>query len=99
MRKEEITFDTLPQAVALLLEKMEVLEKRMLDYKSSPAPQPDYVTIKEAIEILRGTVVIGTIYNWKHQGKIDSIKVGRKLLFKRSDIEEMLKGEIAKATD
>jgi hypothetical protein len=97
MRKEEITFDTLPQAVALLLEKMEVLEKRMLDHKSSPAAQPDYVTIKEAIEILRGTVVIGTIYNWKLQGKIDSIKVGRKLLFKRADIEAMLKGEIAKA--
>jgi excisionase family DNA binding protein len=66
--------------------------ERRLDAASAPPPQkPDHVTIHEAREILRNTVTIGTIYNWKHQGRISSTKVGRKLLFKRSDVEAMLK--------
>jgi excisionase family DNA binding protein len=50
------------------------------------------VTLREAQEILRGTVTVGTIYNWHSQGRIAANKVGRKLLFKRADIEAMLKG-------
>jgi hypothetical protein len=50
------------------------------------------LVLLEAQEILRGTVTVQTLYNWKYTGRIATTKVGRKLLFKRSDVEAMLKG-------
>lgn len=90
MEVKPITFENLPSAIGLLLAKVEGLERRLEAASAPPPPQPDYVTIKEAQEILRGTLVIGSLYNLKSQGKLAATKVGRKLLFKRSDIEAML---------
>jgi excisionase family DNA binding protein len=87
-----ITFETMPSAIGRLLAKVEGLERRLDATSAPPPPQPDYVTLKEARDILRGTVTVGTIYNWKSQGRISAIKIGRKLLFLRTDIEAMLKG-------
>ncbi len=91
MSTNSISFDSMPSMLSQLLAKVEGIERR-LAAASAPAPTPpDYVTLKEAQEILRHTVTVGTIYNWKCQGRIASTKVGRKLLFKRSDIEAMLR--------
>jgi excisionase family DNA binding protein len=87
---ETITFESMPSAIGRLLAKVENLERRLEATSAPPPPQPDYVTLKEAREILRGSVTVGTIYNWKSQGRISANKVGRKLLFKRADIEAML---------
>jgi len=90
MQNQPITHSNFPDAISLLLAKVEGLERRLDATSAPPPPQPDYVTLKEAREILRGTVTVGTIYNWKSAGRISAIKVGRKLLFKRADIEAML---------
>ena len=92
MENQKVTFELMPTILGQLLVKMECIERKLADAVPKQEPQHEYVTIKEAREILRGTVTIGTIYNWKHQGRISSTKVGRKLLFKRSDVEAMLKG-------
>jgi len=73
-----------------LLAKVEGLERRLDATSAPPPPQPDYVTITEALELLRGTLCRGSLYNLKSQGKLAATKVGRKLLFKRADIEAML---------
>jgi excisionase family DNA binding protein len=91
MQNQPITFETMPSVLGVLLAKVEGLERRLEAASAPPPPQPDFVTLKEAREILRGSVTVGTIYNWKSQGRISAIKVGRKLLFKRADIEAMLK--------
>jgi excisionase family DNA binding protein len=90
MQNQPITHSNFPDAIGLLLAKVEGLERRLDATSAPPPPQPDYVTLKEAREILRGTVTVGTIYNWKSQGRISATKCGRKLLFKRADIEAML---------
>ena len=92
MEKQTITFENMSLAISQLLAKVEGIERRLAAASAPPPQQPDYVTLKEAQEILRHTVTVGTIYNWKHQGRISSNKVGRKLLFKRIDVENMLKG-------
>ena len=92
MEKFTVTHDSLPMAVERLLAKVEGLEKRMAAATAPPPSEPEYVTLKEARQILCNTVTVGTIYNWKHQGRISSTKVGRKLLFKRTDVEAMLRG-------
>lgn len=91
MIQHPITFETLPSAIGLLLAKVEGLERRLEAASAPPPPQPDYVTLKEAQAILRGTLTTGSIYNLKSQGKLAATKVGRKLLFLRTDIEAMLK--------
>ena len=92
MERITVTHDSLPLAVEILLAKVEGIEKRLAAATAPPPPEPEYVTLKEARQILRNTVTVGTIYNWKHQGRISSTKVGRKLLFKRTDVEAMLRG-------
>jgi len=90
MQNQPITHSNFPDAIGLLLAKVEGLERRLEATTAPPPPQPDFVTLKEAREILRGSVTVGTIYNWKSQGRIAANKVGRKLLFRRADIEAML---------
>lgn len=98
MNTQEVTFNEMPSILGQLLAKVERIERKLADAVPKQEPQPEYVTITEARQILRGTVTIGTIYNWKHQGRISSTKVGRKLLFKRSDVEAMLKGNYSPTT-
>ena len=98
MENQKVTFELMPTILGQLLVKMECIERKLADAVPKQEPQHEYVTIKEAREILRGTVTIGTIYNWKHQGRISSTKVGRKLLFKRTDVEAMLKGNYSRTT-
>ena len=92
MENQTISFNEMPDAIGRLLAKVEGLERKLAAAIAPPPPEPGYVTLKEARQILRNTVTVGTIYNWKHQGRISSTKVGRKLLFKRTDVEAMLKG-------
>ena len=80
----------MPSAIGRLLAKVENLERRLDATSAPPPPQPDYVTITEALELLRVTLCRGSLYNLKSQGKLAATKVGRKLLFKRADIEAML---------
>lgn len=90
MEVRPITFENLPSAIGLLLAKVEGLERRLDATSAPPPPPPDYVTIKEAQAILRGTLTTGSIYNLKSQGKLAATKVGRKLLFRRETIEALL---------
>lgn len=92
METQQVTFNEMPTILGQLLAKVERIERKLADAVPKQEPQPEYVTITEAREILRNTVTTQTLYNWKYKGRISSTKVGRKLLFKRSDIEAMLKG-------
>ncbi len=92
MEKQQITFETMPSVLSQLLAKVEGIERSLAAASAPPPKQPDYVTIQEAQAILRGTVTVQTLYNWKYKGRIATTKVGRKLLFKRTDVEAMLRG-------
>jgi excisionase family DNA binding protein len=97
MEISSITFDNLPSAIAQILAKVEGIERKLAAASAAPPPEPEYVTLKEARVILRNTVTEGTLYNWKHQKRIGFTKVGRKLLFKRADVEAMLRNGSAAA--
>ncbi|MCF8461273.1 MAG: helix-turn-helix domain-containing protein [Flavobacteriales bacterium] len=92
MENQQVTFNEMPSILSQLLAKVERIERKLADAVPKQETQPEYVTITEAREILRNTVTVQTLYNWKYKGRIATTKVGRKLLFKRSDVEVMLKG-------
>lgn len=45
-------------------------------------------TIKEVAEVFR--VHKNTINNWKKSGKLPYVKVGRRVLFKESDVKKLM---------
>jgi len=47
-----------------------------------------YYTIEEVAEILK--VVYITVYRWIKQGKLESFRVGKKYMIKKSDIEKLI---------
>jgi len=55
------------------------------------ADQGRLLTAKEAAEFLRVHPV--TLYSWVSQGRIPSIKMGRKRLFDRGELEKWLKNK------
>ena len=90
MQAEKLTFDQLPQAVTTLLNEVSEL-KKMLTKKADhlPAePQPEFITIKEACEILQVSAV--TLWRYEKQGKIKVYGIGGRRLLKRDEVLDSL---------
>lgn len=82
---EKLTFETLPQAVQLILEKLERLEKIMIE-KQPEKPEPG-----ESLDIKAASSFLGfakaTVYSKVCRGEIPAFKLGKKLLFNRSELQ------------
>lgn len=50
--------------------------------------KPEMLTVKEVRDMFR--ISRTTLYNWIEKGKLTPLRPGKKLLFKRSDIEKLL---------
>lgn len=86
MQAENLTFDQLPQAVTTLLNEVSEL-KKMLTEKADPLPaepQPEFITIKEACEILQVSAV--TLWRYEKQGKVKVYGIGGRRLLKRDEV-------------
>lgn len=97
---ENITFDTLPAAVEVILNTVKRLEaeiisiKERLEVLSENKNHDELLTFDEAIAFLK--VTANTLHRWKRNGTIPYRKIGTKNYFKRSDLEEYNKVEIIK---
>jgi len=82
---EKLTFENLPEAVQLILDKLERLEKVLL------APQSQRAEHEGNIDISAASIILGlakaTIYSKVCRGEIPAFKLGKKLLFKRVELE------------
>ncbi|WP_050899193.1 helix-turn-helix domain-containing protein [Marinitoga piezophila] len=58
--------------------------------------EDEFLTKKEVAKLLKVSEV--TIYRWSKQGILKPIKIGKKVLFKRADIEKLL-NESYKSTE
>jgi hypothetical protein len=88
---EKITFDNLPEAVQELHQKVD----RLLSLKLSNKPdEPDrLLTIEELREFLPEKPAKQTIYGWVNERLIPYEKHGKRLYFRKSDINNwLLKG-------
>ncbi len=88
----EITFDLLPKAVTQLYNKVENIERLLLDRKCEPQPEPDrWFNIVELCEYLPDKPAVPTVYGWVHFGTIPCYKGSKKLRFLKSEIDEWQK--------
>ena len=92
MEKSSITFNDLPAAVSYLVEKIDRLESLLEKQQQAPAPEPTckWMDVKELQKFLPDHPAAPTVYGWIRNGLIPYYKKGKKLSFKRSEIEEWM---------
>lgn len=74
----------------IIMEKLESIEQMLLELKVGQAHvnkdnQIELMTIKQVAEYL--TLSVPTIYGMVHEAKIPNYKQGKRLYFKKSDID------------
>lgn len=88
---EQLSFENLPKAVSLLNQKLESIEKLLLEKNAQqPTDQPEqFLTIQEAAQFLNLTVP--TIYSKVSKGELPVMKRSKRLYFSNIELMEYLK--------
>lgn len=97
MNKETITRDN--EKVALLLERMDRLMENMESLSENYKPVlggERFLTDKELSGMLK--VSRRSLQDYRNEGRIPYIQLGGKILYRESDIEQVLKTDIVKLT-
>ena len=84
------TFDQLPQAVALLSNKLENIERLLLERQSTETPDLiDLLTIQQAAELI--SLSVPTIYGLVSRSEIPVSKKGKRLYFSKQELLDWIK--------
>jgi len=84
-----LTFDSLPEAVSRLIDKLDDIERLLQQKVSKDQPdQEDLLIIKEASEFLH--LSLPTIYALVSNRKIPFMKKGKRLYFSKKALTEWL---------
>jgi excisionase family DNA binding protein len=84
---DKITFDSLPDAISRLLEKVTNIEKLLLENNHDSKSDPDqFLTIREAAKFLR--ISVPTLYGRVHDSSIPVCKRGKRLYFSKNELTE-----------
>lgn len=88
----EYKFDDLPRVVATLVEEIKGLKLLVEDKLSVPQAEPKatWMTMTEFRAFHPEHPAATTVYGWVRNGLIPHYKKGKKLFFKRSEIETWL---------
>ena len=88
---KNLTFESLPTAVAQLHEKLEKIE-RLLNAQSTQnpsTPQKSLLTVREAAEFL--SLAVPTVYSMVSRGELPHMKRSKRLYFDRDELMAYLK--------
>jgi len=86
----EITFEQLPKAVSQLNEKLENIERLLLQRNQQHNKEDDLLlTIQQAAEIL--CLSVPTIYGLVSRSEIPCMKKGKRLYFSKEEITNWIK--------
>jgi excisionase family DNA binding protein len=88
----ELTFEQLPKAVGEIRTKLDTIEQLLRQIlgkdSDSPISLSEYVNISEAAQIL--SISKQTIYGYNHQRKIPFYKRGKRVYFKRKELNDWI---------
>ena len=94
--ENKISFDTLPSAMAEVLERLGRIEANLeKHYNISASTKAEYNSnhrfcLKDLQDYLPDHPAAPTVYGWVRNGLIPYYKVGKKLFFKKSEIDQWL---------
>jgi excisionase family DNA binding protein len=88
MSQQHYTFDQLPSIVAMLAAEIKELKALLTEQGALQKHDPnEMMSLKRLQEFHPDHPAAQTIYGWVHSGQIPYYKTGKKLIFKRSEIE------------
>lgn len=89
MKTKELSFETLPSAVGLILKEMEEIKKILINDSSANAPEVKRLSTNEAIKFIREQglpISKSKLYKLTSEGKIPHEKFGMRVLFKKDSL-------------
>ena len=88
---KNLTFESLPTAVAQLYEKLENIERMLQSQavQNYPTPQKSLLTVREAAEFL--SLAVPTVYSMVSKGELPHMKRSKRLYFDRDELMTYLK--------
>lgn len=87
---EQLSFEQLPQAVALLFHKLDSIERLLLEKSNEPQPDADQLlTIQQAGELLN--LSVPTLYGHVQRAAIPVCKKGKRLYFSKQELTEWIR--------
>ena len=90
MEINELTFDKLPAAVAKLFEKLEHIERLLLEKDTTPTAESEQLlSIQQTADLL--CLSKPTIYGLVSRGDIPCMKKGKRLYFSQSELLAWIK--------
>lgn len=90
---EKVTFETLPEAVVQVMEKLDSIQRMLAERKTNTEPGNEaWLNLAELCLYLPDKPVRATVYGWVHHRKIPCHRRGKKLYFLKSEIDIWLKG-------
>ncbi|QMU28125.1 helix-turn-helix domain-containing protein [Adhaeribacter radiodurans] len=92
-----VTFEQLPKAVTQLFIELEDLKQLVLQKNNTLQPVADHwFTIDELCAYLPGNPAKTTIYSKVHNREIPHKKIGKRLAFRKSEIDQWLSSQTRK---
>ena len=89
MYNEKISFENLPQAVGLLLDKVDLLEQLLKSQQNTSAPSDRPMSITEAAKFLN--LSVPTLYGFVSKRTIPFSKLGKRLYFSEAELTSWVK--------
>lgn len=98
MAYQNISFDTLPEAIHRLNEKVESLERLLIEAKEVKKKDEEKpMVVSEAAKFL--SLSVATIYTKTHKKEIPYYKAGKRIYFQKHQLIEYLKNNSIKTSD
>jgi excisionase family DNA binding protein len=88
--------ETIAQRVLELMQPHLISEKNRIQTKDPCPPEGEFLNTKQVAQYLK--VSLATIRLWTYQRRIPFVKLGRRILFKRSEIELWVDNRKVKAS-
>ena len=91
MNTQQISFNDMPEVLAVVLSKLEALDEKV--GRLQPAPKEDdqqWFNLPDLISYLPNHPAEQTVYGWTSTRKIPFHKKGKSILFKKDEIDAWL---------
>ena len=92
MEKQILSFNDLPSALSLVINKLEILEEKVSALMTQIQPEKglEWLSVSELREYLPTHPVEHTIYCWTSNKQIPFHKRGKRIMFLKSEIDEWM---------
>jgi len=92
MEKQILSFNDLPSALSLVINKLEILEEKFSTLMTQIQPDKglEWLSVSELSEYLPTHPVEHTIYCWTSNKQIPFHKKGKRIMFLKSEIDEWM---------